>query len=59
MPIYEYECKGCGKRVESTRILDPETRHLNDEPGDAVCGTLRRVWQVYINKENIRAVPRG
>lgn len=53
MPVYEFKCKSCGEREDShTPVV-----------GDARClfcdGELVRVWRVNINKENIRAVPRG
>lgn len=54
MPIYEFKCKGCKATVEAIR---PDEDRL--PPCKECGGVMRRVWSVNINKENIRAVPRG
>lgn len=53
MPVYEFKCRKCGTPEESHTPVVGDARSLCcDEE-------LVRVWRVNINKENIRAVPRG
>lgn len=51
MPTYGYKCKKCGATVDSERLLAENTRHMVDKK---VCGTLRRLWQVNVNRSAFR-----
>lgn len=52
MPIYEFRCKTCDKRYEQT------SPHIDSSCTECM-GPLVRVWRVNVQRENIRAVPRG
>lgn len=56
---YEYRCSGCGRTIESDRVLAPGSKHMVGGPKSdyrerKTCGTLKRVWYA-----NFARIPGG